>query len=206
MNKFSGFLVCLFVLLVQINHYADAQETSDKVNLKAIADYMSNLTQGFARFEQLNADGTVSKGTLLVKRPSYARIEYDLPSTGLIIADRFRVAVFDLKSNLAPVIVPLSSTPLYVLLKDNIRIDDPGILGAYDIGNAMSQVTVKNASSSDHGSVQLIFENNPIRLAGWLYKDQFGQTTQMKFNTLIPSTQIDQELFDIDGEIRRLKK
>ena len=180
--------------------------SAEPVTLQALADYMSGLEQGLAQFSQLNTDGSISTGSILVKRPTYARIEYDPPASGLIIADSFRVAVFDLKSNTDPVVVPLGSTPLYYLLQDAIRIDDPSVLMNYKIGAASSEVAMRGPSKSNSGFIRLIFQHRPIRLAGWTYFDEFGQPTRMTFGNLVPNIQIDPDMFDIDGEIRRRSK
>ncbi len=176
------------------------------ITLSALADYMVQFKKGFAQFSQLNADGTTSKGHLIVERPTNARLEYHPPSSGLIIADSFRVAVFDLKSNTAPIIIPLTSTPLYFLLKDNIRIDDTDVLVSYNIGAASSEVMVRGDTENDRGALRLLFRHSPIELAGWIYMDQFGQITRMTFDSLVPEIEIDPKLFDIDGEIRRLNR
>ena len=181
-------------------------EKNVAITLSALADYMVQLKKGFAQFSQLNADGTTSKGHLIVERPTNARLEYHPPSSGLIIADSFRVAVFDLKSNTAPIIIPLRSTPLYFLLKDNIRIDDTDVLVSYNIGAASSEVMVRGGSENDRGSMRLLFRHSPIELAGWIYMDQFGQITRMTFESLVPEIEIDPNIFDIDGEIRRLNR
>lgn len=197
---------CSIILFILCANLTTAQDIRNHEDLKGFADYLVGLKQGFARFEQLNPDGTISRGSLLVQRPSSIRIEYDPPSSGLIIADRLRVAVFDLKSNTAPVIVPLRSTPFYILIQDNIRIDDLEIIESYEKGNKISEVQVKIPSSSFKGSLRLLFENEPIRLVSWIYTDQFGQTIRMEFSDLIPNIQIDKNLFDIDGVIRELSK
>lgn len=197
---------CTIILFILCANLTTAQDIRNHEELKGFVDYLVGLKQGFARFEQLNPDGTISRGSLLVQRPSSIRIEYDPPSSGLIIADRLRVAVFDLKSNTAPVIVPLRSTPFYILIQDNIRVDDLKIIETYEKGNKISEVQVKIPSSSFKGSLRLLFENEPIRLTGWIYTDQFGQTIRMEFSDLIPNIQIDKNLFDIDGVIRELSK
>lgn len=200
----------LFLMMVAGGPIASQSTASDAeptaiaaITLPELADYMSQLKKGFAQFSQFNADGTVSTGTLIVKRPTSARLEYHPPSSGLTIADSFRVAVFDKKSNTAPIVIPLSSTPLYFLLKDDIRIDDPEVLVSFNIGAASSEVLVRGISNRDSGSVRLLFHHAPIQLAGWIYMDQFGQTTRMIFNNLVPEIEIDDEIFDIDAEIRR---
>lgn len=200
----------LFMMLVASGPIASQSADSDAepvaiagITLPELADYMSRLKKGFAQFSQLNTDGTLSTGNLIVKRPTSARLEYNPPSSGLIIADSFRVAVFDKKSNTAPIVIPLSSTPLYFLLKDNIRIDDPEVLVSFNIGAASSEVLVQGVSNNDSGLVRLLFRHSPIQLAGWIYMDQFGQTTRMTFNNLVPEIEIDDKIFDIDAEIRR---
>ncbi len=183
---------------------AEQAVSATPVTLAALADYMSGLRQGWARFSQLNTDGTVSTGSILFRRPSFARIEYDPPASGLVIAESFRVAVFDLKSNTEPMFFLLGSTPLYFLLKNSSRIDDPKVLTDHRIGAASSEVALRSPSNGGGGQVRLIFRHDPIRLAGWVYFDRFGQQTRMTLGELVPNIQIDPDMFDINGQIRRM--
>ena len=180
--------------------------STGEVTASTFANYLNRLEKGFARFSQLNADGTTSKGTILVMRPSYVRIEYDPPAMGLVIADRYRVAVFDLKTKMAPYIFPLASTPLYYLLSDATWVNDPDVMLESNIGADTSEIVLRNPISNNIGGVRLRFNNSPPRLIGWTYSDQFNQTTQMNIDSIITNVDINTDLFDIDGEIRRLSQ
>ena len=192
----------------QAEDVEDVPETAvaaKPVTLQQLATHLNEYRQGWAQFTQLNADGSTSRGLIIIKRPTRARIEYGLPNAGLIVAKNDRVAVFDLKSNSAPVIWALSRTPLYFLLQENIDIAAPGVLVDYRIGAASSEVAVRSPDKSFKGSVVLSFRHNPIRLAGWTYSDEFGQKTRVVFGAMGSDIAIDNEIFDIDAEVRRLR-
>ncbi len=175
------------------------------VTLEQLAGYLNEYRQGWAQFTQLNADGSTSKGVIIMKRPTRARIEYGPPNAGLIVANKQRVAVFDLKSNSAPVIWALSRTPLYFLLQENIDIAAPDVLVDYRIGLGSSEVAVRSPDKRFKGSVVLSFQHHPIRLAGWTFIDEFGQKTRVIFGAMGTEIAIDSEMFDIDAEVRRLE-
>ncbi len=184
---------------------ADAQEIRQPqtVTLADLAEYVKNFDRGWARFNQLNADGSSSSGIMLFGRPARLRIEYDPPNSGLVIADSFRVAVFDQKSNTAPVVYPLSATPLYYLLKTDINLLDPSHLIDYRIGTAASEIALRGPGSDSDGYVTLTFTHQPIRLAGWIYTDDLGQKTRMLFEQIGFEIDITPDLFSIESEIKK---
>ena len=47
--------------------------SADKLSLNEISDYLNDLKTAEARFEQINDDGTVSTGTVYIKRPGKMR-------------------------------------------------------------------------------------------------------------------------------------
>ncbi len=179
------------------------QVAGTQITLTTLADYMENLDKGWIQFSQLNTDGTISTGNILFGRPSYARIEYDPPASGLVIAESIRVAVFDLKSNSEPVFFLLATTPLYYLLRNNVRIDDSDLLVDYRVGAASSEVALRGPNKSEKILIRLAFQHDPVRLAGWTFIDQFGQQTRMIFENFVQDIVIEREMFSIQHEIER---
>ncbi|MEM9197924.1 MAG: outer membrane lipoprotein carrier protein LolA, partial [Pseudomonadota bacterium] len=85
---------------------------AEQLKLADISDYLNTITTLKAPFEQINDDGSVSTGTLYIRRPGRMRFEYNPPEQALVIAAASAVVIFDDKSNQAPETYPLRRTPL----------------------------------------------------------------------------------------------
>ena len=56
------------------------------IPLDDISAYLNKMTTAKTAFSQINPDGTISKGTLYIKRPGRMRFEYAPPSAALVMA------------------------------------------------------------------------------------------------------------------------
>ena len=52
---------------------------ADKLPLASISSYLNDLTTAKGAFTQINGDGTISTGTIYIKRPGRVRFEYNAP-------------------------------------------------------------------------------------------------------------------------------
>lgn len=80
---------------------------ADKIPLNEISRYLNGIKTAQADFTQVNADGSVSTGTVFIQRPNRVRFEYKGDKT-LVLASSGQVAVFDGKSRSGPQQYPLS--------------------------------------------------------------------------------------------------
>jgi outer membrane lipoprotein-sorting protein len=69
--------------------------TAQQVSLDTLSKYLNQLTSAEATFTQINADGTISTGTLYISRPGKMRFEYNPPEDALVMANNGGVYVFD---------------------------------------------------------------------------------------------------------------
>ena len=58
---------------------------ADPYSLANISQYLTNLKFLKADFSQINADDTMSSGTILMKRPGRMRFEYNKPDNTLVL-------------------------------------------------------------------------------------------------------------------------
>ena len=100
---------------------------ADKLPLNSISSYLNDLTTAKGEFTQINSDGTISTGTIYIKRPGRVRFEYNAPETGVVVAGSNTVVIYDTKSNQPPETYPLSRTPLSIILQyGNIQMKFTG--------------------------------------------------------------------------------
>lgn len=213
----SGFRNCLGAILVFLTCAASvgaqsevAEETeevvveqAEPVTVERLSAYLNALSSAWARFTQINSDGTLSKGILVVKRPWRARLEYDPPDTGLIIASSRRIAIIDRKSNTSPQLFPLRRTPLYLLLREHIDLTDERLDPRFVTAQGHSELHLQSPSDEYSGSLILSFKNEPLQLDGWTVIDEFGNRTHVRFDNLGTGLELSPAMFDIELEISR---
>jgi outer membrane lipoprotein-sorting protein len=178
---------------------AAAQLSSqDTADLGRIQAYLNNTRSLRARFVQTASDGGVSQGLALLQRPGKLRFQYDPPTPFLLVADHgilvFHDAQLDQTSN-----IPLSQTPLGILLGDQISLSGNVTVTKFVRLPGQLQVSLVRTSSPGEGTLTLIFADNPLQLRQWSVVDQQGKTTRVAFTSLEPGATIDPRLFEFSG-------
>ena len=117
----------LFVVFLTIASILKA----DLYSLENIAQYLKNLKVLKADFSQVNADGTISSGIILIKRPGRMRFEYYTPDKTLVLVSAGALAIFDPKGDDAPITYPIKNNPISLILKGEVDLLNSGILENY---------------------------------------------------------------------------
>ncbi len=151
---------------------------ADKLSLPEISRYLNSIQSAKSDFTQVNSDGTVSKGTLYIKRPGRVRFEYAPPEKQLVLASGGTVAVFDPKSNQGPETYPLSKTPLSIILAKNVDLTRARMVTGHSYDGTATIVTAQDPAHPEYGSIQMKFtgENSP-QLRQWVINNDQGKTT-----------------------------
>jgi len=119
------------------------QGWADKLSLPVLSKYLNGLTTVQAQFTQINPDGTLSTGKILIKRPGKIRFEYDPPNNALVMASAGALAIFDPKGNPQPESYPLNKTPLGLLLDKNIDLQRANMVVGHIYDGTATQVSVR---------------------------------------------------------------
>ena len=96
--------------------------SAQQLSLGQISQYLNQLQTAEGGFTQINGDGTLSTGTIYIKRPGRIRFEYNPPEKSLVIGQGGQLAIFDPRSNAGPEIYPLNRTPLGIILRRNVDL------------------------------------------------------------------------------------
>jgi outer membrane lipoprotein-sorting protein len=184
--------------LVLLTLPAAAQELS----LDAISRYLNSLQTAQGEFTQINADGTISTGTLYIRRPGRMRFEYDPPDGTLVVASAGTVAVFDGGSNIStPEQYPLVQTPLNLILESNVDLSRRNMVTGRGYDGTATTVTAQDPAHPEYGSIQLKFTANPVELRQWIVTDGAGNRTTVALGALTKGGNLSARLFSIAGEI-----
>jgi len=174
---------------------------ADKIPLKSLSSYLNKMTTAKGAFTQINDDGTVTTGNILIKRPGRIRFEYAPPDNSLVIAGGGTVAVFDPKSNVPPEQFPLKRTPLNLVLARNVNLSQSNMVVGHSDDGTATTVTVQDPEHPEYGNIQLKFTPNPVELRQWVITNDAGQETTVILGDLQTGVSIGSRPFSITTEI-----
>jgi outer membrane lipoprotein-sorting protein len=173
---------------------------ADKLSLDAISQYLNGLQSAKASFTQINDDGSISKGTIYIKRPGRVRFEYDPPEKSLVMAGGGTVAIFDAKSNTPPEQYPLKRTPLNLILEANVNLARRNMVVGHKSDGKTTTVVAQDPEHPDYGTIELVFTDKPVELRQWIITDGAGSQTTVILGGLAKGGNLPSSLFNITIE------
>lgn len=160
-----------------------------------IQAYLNSIHTLKAQFTQVAPNGAIAQGTAWLDRPGRMRFQYNPPSPLLLVAGHglvvFHDSSLDQTSN-----IPLGSTPLGILLADNIQLTggDVKVTALQNLPGEVVVTLVWIAHPSD-GSLTLVFTTDPFTLRQWMVTDATGQRTTVTLSDIQLGGKFDQDLF-----------
>jgi outer membrane lipoprotein-sorting protein len=176
---------------------------AERLSLPALSDYLNGLRTASGDFTQINADGTISTGTIYINRPGRIRFEYAAPDDTLVLAGAGSVAIFDAKSNTGPETYPLSRTPLSIILANRVDLARARMVTGHSYDGTATTVTAQDPQHPEYGNIQLVFTGNPVQLRQWVINDDAGNSTTVILGDLRTGQSLSSRLFDIQAEADR---
>ena len=172
---------------------------AQQIPLNNLSNYLNQLTSAEGSFTQINADGTISTGTIYLRRPGKVRFEYNPPEQALVLANNGAVFVFDKKLGGEPNTYPLNRTPLGLILARNVDLGRANMVTAHGFDGTATTVTAQDPDNPQYGSIQLVFTGNPVELRQWIITDDGGQQTTVILGAL-EQKQLANRLFNVERE------
>jgi outer membrane lipoprotein-sorting protein len=167
----------------------------DRADIARVEAYLNGLKTLKAHLTQTTQDGQISDGTAWLQRPGKMRFQYKPPAPFLLIAGHgvltFHDSALDQTSN-----IPLSRTPLGILLADNVSLT--GAVTVTDIQRlpGQLQMTMVRTESPGDGTLTLIFADNPLALRQWTVVDAQRRVTHVTLSDVQLGGSFDQQLFE----------
>ena len=149
-----------------------------------------------ARFLQIAPDGATTQGTAWLDRPGRMRFEYDKPSTLLLVANDGEVVFRDAKLDQVTTI-PLTRTPLGLLLAPSIRLSGDVTVTGLTQNRGQLQLTLQRTASPGDGSLTLVFSAAPFALRSWTVVDAQGRETRVDLYNVQTGGSFADTLFDL---------
>ncbi len=170
---------------------------AQQLSLAEISDYLNDLKTAKGEFTQVNDDGSMSTGEILLKRPGRVRFEYDPPDETLVVADGDTVGIIDPRSNERQG-YPLHRTPLKIILARNVDLTRERMVVDHDSEGSATTIRAQDPENPDYGSIDLVFTRDPIELRQWVINDENGSTTVI-LGDLESGMNIRSDAFEIPG-------
>ncbi|MDJ0822050.1 MAG: outer membrane lipoprotein carrier protein LolA [Paracoccaceae bacterium] len=175
---------------------------AQKLSLNEISRYLNTIQSAESAFTQINSDGTISTGTILIKRPGKVRFDYNPPERALVVATAGAVYILDRKLGAQPNTYPLSQTPLSIILARNVNLAQAGMVTGHSYDGTATIVTAQDPKRPQYGRIQMKFTGNPVELRQWVIIDGDGTQTTVVLGGL-KKTSLPNRVFSIEAELNR---
>lgn len=193
--------ILLSVAAIGLALFAGAA-SAQQLSLAQISQYLNGLQTAQGGFTQINQDGTLSTGTIYIKRPGRIRFDYAAPDNTLVIGGGGSLAIFDPRSNAGPEQYPLNQTPLGLILRENVNLDQADMVKGVTSDGTTTTVTAQDPDHPEYGNIQLVFTADPIELRQWIVTDDLGGQTTVIMNDMVAGGRVRDILFNIIAETR----
>jgi outer membrane lipoprotein-sorting protein len=174
---------------------------AQQISLNAISNYLNNLQTAKGAFTQVNDDGTISTGTIYIKRPGRIRFEYNPPDKQLVLASGGAVVIYDPKTNEPPETYPLARTPLSIILAKNVNLSRARMVVGHKSDGKSTTVKAQDPEHPEYGNIELVFTANPVELRQWVINDDGGNRTTVILGELDKKARMNNLLFNPDSAL-----
>jgi len=171
--------------------------TERRAILKAAAQALSRVETARGRFVQVDPAGRLTEGSFALKRPGRMRFDYDAPTPILIAADGATVAIRDAELETVDR-VPLASTPLSLLLDDDLDFQTEADVTDVRKAGGLIAVSMRDSSGEADGELTLIFDAGSYDLVSWRTLDANGETTLVQLKDVRTGVRISPRAFIIE--------
>lgn len=168
----------------------------DQADIQRIQDYLNGITTMQAKFQQYSAKGGIAFGNLYLKRPGFIRIEYEPPSPMLIVSDSVSLHYYDPELDQINR-VPVSSSPIWFLLKENVRLGGDVTVTDFQRAPNSFAITIQQTDEAEEGKVTLELGDKPLELRQWTVIDNKQQEVRVGLFNAQFGMEIDQQLFRV---------
>ena len=176
---------------------------ADPYSLANISQYLQNLKILKADFSQTNPDGTISSGTILIKRPGRMRFEYNKPDKTLVLVSAGALAIFDPKGDEKPITYPIKNNPISLILKGEVDLLNSAIVAKYKVSAEKAILTIRDPKKPQRGSVELVFVGTKPELEKFSIKNENGSSTSISLKDIEYPKKLNETLFSIALETQK---
>ena len=187
-------LIFCFIIVLYNKSFSD-------INTDKIINYLSSFNTLKSNFIQVNSNGDILTGKVVLMRPGKFRVEYNEISV-LIISDGRKVAVInkDIK-NIS--FYSLKDLPASMILFKDISLNNIHLIKSKNLENRI-EITFRTNKKKDDEKINITFEKQPLIMKKWEIDRLDNNKTEIMFDNLFLDNEIDLKLFDIEKEDPRV--
>ncbi|MAN66248.1 outer membrane lipoprotein carrier protein LolA [uncultured Hyphomonas sp.] len=178
----------------QVTQPAGLSDADRSRLLERASTALAKVKTASGTFEQLAPDYTESTGRFALSRPGKVRFEYDAPTPLLVVSDGTTVALQDSELETTDR-VPLGTTPLALLLDDEIDFATEAEVLDVTTGNGRVAITLRDQSGEMDGTLTLLMQESDMALTGWRTVDSGGNMTQVQLTDVNYGKRLNPRLF-----------
>ena len=178
----------------QVSEPADLREADRQRLLNRASTALAKVKTASGTFEQLSPDYSESTGRFALSRPGKVRFEYDDPSPLLVVSDGTTVGLQDSELETTDR-VPLGTTPLALLLDDDIDFATEADVLDVTNRNGRVEITLRDKSGEMDGTLTLVMQESDMSLTGWHTLDSGGNLTQVQLTDVSYGQRLNPRLF-----------
>jgi outer membrane lipoprotein-sorting protein len=167
----------------------------DQADIERVEAYLNSIRTLQARFVQVAPDGQLSQGTAWLGRPGHLRFQYDPPNPYLLVTS-FGQLIFEDRSISQVTQIPLSRTPLGILLANHVRLSGPVTVTGIQRLPGQLQISMVRTATPGEGSLALVFSENPLALRQWTVVDAQRRATHVTLYDVEMGVNLNPRLFD----------
>lgn len=149
------------------------------------------------QFYQISPDGADATGDFALRRPGRMRFDYDDPSPLVIISDGATVAIEDRDLETVDR-VPLISTPLGLVLDDNIDFETEAEVTDVRLSDGFVSISLRDRTGEAEGELTLVFSSPDYELIAWRTVDDAGGVTSVQLNEVETGVSLNPRIFRIE--------
>lgn len=168
---------------------------ADNALILKVEAYLNAQKGLTANFLQVSANGATRSGKAWLERPGKMRFAYDSPDQQLLVAG-FGLLVYHDPQLGQTTDIPLSATPLGILLAPHVNLESAGVyVTAIDRQPGQVNITLVRRGKEAAGSLTLTFSTDPLELVAWTIQDAQGQQTSVHLYDVAPGGPFPDSLF-----------
>ena len=157
---------------------AAALSAQDRADVARVEQYLNSVKALKSRFLQVAPDGGMSRGQAWLVRPGRMRFQYDPPAPFLLVGGH-GLLVFNDSQLKQTSNIPLESTPLGLLLQDNLRLSGEVTIVSFTRQPGQIQIGLVRTKTPQDGVLTLIFADDPLALRQWTVLDPQRRETRV---------------------------
>ena len=166
-------------------------------NQERVLNFLQRFDTLNSEFIQINNNGEILSGKILITRPGKTRIEYnEIPL--LLISDGKRFASINNKIK-SITFYSLADIPVSLFLYKNFEKKDIEIISLYEKENQI-KIRIRHKKRKDESFLEIVFEKNPFLMKKWTIYQSPTNKVEVLLNTLIINEKNFASSFDIDKE------